>query len=123
VRLVIYHCFAQTAISDQELLRARANSSLYMHVSNKTAKCETHTNTSIQTYLRSWTIDVRLVHLNGIMFQSEHVVRKNNGFVTTPLMISYQILCASELAGVHDIQKLQDIIENLVQHRHITKIG
>jgi hypothetical protein len=30
--------------------------------------------TSIRTYLRSWTIDVRLVHLNGIMFQSKHVV-------------------------------------------------
>jgi hypothetical protein len=86
-----------------------------MFVSNKTAKCDRYTNTSIQTYLRSWTIDVRLVHLNGIMFQSKHVVRKNNGFVTTSLMISYQILCASELAGVHDIQKLQDIFENLVQ--------
>jgi hypothetical protein len=49
------------------------------------------------------------------MFQGKHIVRKNNGFVTTSLMISYQILCASELAGVHDVEKLQDIIENLVQ--------
>jgi hypothetical protein len=82
-----------------------------------------HRNTSVQTYLRSWTIDVRFVHLNGIMFQSKHIVRENNGFVATPLVIAYQILRASELAGVHDVQKLQHIIENFIQHNITMKRG
>jgi hypothetical protein len=43
------------------------------------------------------------------MFQSKHIVREDNGFVTPSLMISYQILRAAELAGVHHIQELEDI--------------
>jgi len=59
-------------------------------------------------YLRCGTIDVWLVHLNCIMFQSKNIVRENNGFVPSSLMVSYQILRATELAGVHHIQQLED---------------
>jgi hypothetical protein len=65
-------------------------------------------------YLRCWTIDVWLVHLNCVMFQSKHIVRENNGFVTSSLMVSYQILCAAELAGVHHVQELEDTSKCLV---------
>ena len=73
------------------------------------------TNAANIKYLRCGTVDVWLVHLNCIMFQSKNIVRENNGFVTTSLMVSYQILCAAELAGVHHIQQLEDTSKCLVK--------
>jgi len=75
----------------------------------------TDTNSAKVTYLRCGTIDVWLVHLNCIMFQSKNIVRENNGFVPSSLMVSYQILRATELAGVHHIQQLEDTIICLVK--------
>jgi len=49
------------------------------------------------------------------MFQSKNIVRENNGFVPSSLMVSYQILRATELAGVHHIQQLEDTIICLVK--------
>jgi len=68
----------------------------------------TDTNAANVKYLRCGTIDVWLVHLNCIMFQSKNIVRENNGFVTSSLMVSYQILRAAKLAGVHHIQQLEN---------------
>jgi hypothetical protein len=52
------------------------------------------------------------------MFQSKHIVREDNGFVTSSLMISYQILRATELAGVHNVQELEDTSGTLLnQHQ------
>ena len=54
-----------------------------------------------------------LVQLDSIAFQCKNVVREDDDFIISSLVISYQKLTGSELVGVDHCQQLQKI-------KHIT---
>jgi len=52
-------------------------------------------------------MDIRLVHLDGVVLQGEHVVGEDNSFVSSPFMIMNQKLGGAEFVRVHHVQKLK----------------
>ena len=60
-----------------------------------------------RTYLGGRPVDVRLVHLDGVVLQREHVVREDDDLVGALLVVADQELGGSEFVRVHCVQQLK----------------